>query len=273
MENFNSIQDYREKKYTGQFFHKPGLAVSRGVFHEGLAAVLRGMVSECDSRTLVVAPNIGQSFADWQRTFNKDDLLNRLKPFNLDYVIFVSENESYMFESELFKVSASLHWKSYLQYIDTFAFFYIQLFNIFKPKHFFVGQKDFFEAKLVADLIFDLSYDVGLQVVEHARNTDGILYSSSLIRVSQQFASQVQVLSRTLQFVQRMLSNGQKEVSQLSKLISEFVTSFSDFELENVVFLDAFSLTEVRFVESEKKVIIQISGKIDGLEFKDNIIV
>lgn len=273
MEIFNSIQDYREKKYTGQFFHKPGLAVSRGVFHEGLAAVLRNMVAECDSRTLVVAPNVGQTYLDWQRTFNPDELLNRLKPFNLDSVIFASEKETFLFESDLFKLTASLHWKSYVPHINTYAFFYVQLFNIFKPKHFFIGQKDFFEAKLVADLIFDLGYDLELHVVEHARNLDGTLYSSSFIRTSQQFLSQVQVLSRTLQFVQRMLLNGQKEVSQLTKLISEFVTSFDKFELESVIFLDAFSLMEVRFVESNKKVFIQISGKIDGLDFKDNIIV
>lgn len=254
MEIFNSIQDYREKKYNGQFFSRPGLVVCNGVFHQGVGEMLRRMSSDCDCRTLVVTKGV-------QDFFMVDEFLEKLHPYNLDYVVFAPEFP----EVVSFKVDSSFD-----RYARKSGFFYLQLFNIFKPKMFFLGQKDFLEAKLVSELILDFAYDITLEVIENVRDKDGVLYSASLTMIEDHYLKDVYALHRSLEFLNRMIQNGQREVIKLEKLIQEYVSSFTSFKLVSLIFLDAVNLSEVRFIDSDKRIFIQLEGKVNDITFIDN---
>jgi hypothetical protein len=54
MQVYNGLEDYKKNMKTSQLYTKSGLVVSSGVFHLGLAAILKRMVVECDYRILVV---------------------------------------------------------------------------------------------------------------------------------------------------------------------------------------------------------------------------
>jgi hypothetical protein len=257
MEIFNSINDFRAKKQTGQFFAKPGLVISNGFFHLGLAHVLKKLVEECDLRTLVVRK-------PREDFYMVSEFLDKLKPFNLDNVIFIDELPEVM----TFEVTTN-----YVQFTDYSISFYFQIFNIIKPRYFFIGQKDFFEAKLISELILDFAYDITLEVIQNVRDSNGVLCSASFEKLEDQYLPDVYALNRSIDFIGRMIQNGQKEVEKLKKLVEEYVLSFKNFKLVKLVFIDAATLSEIRYIESDKKIFIQIEGTINGTEFVDNCLI
>jgi pantothenate synthetase len=252
MRIFKDLNEFIDKKQNLNLFKNQGMVLSRGVFHLGLAAVLQRMVSECDYRSLVVvSDDLSDSF------------IESLVPFNLDSVILIAEVSS--------PISFELKPKLNL-FQENIASFYMQIFNVVKPKQFFIGQIDFVNAKLLSELIMDFMYDVTLNVVENSRNEFGNLYSANLNKLNPVNQTQVVALNRSLDFVQRMVSNGQKEVPKLEKLVVEFVTTFKGFKLDKIEFLDAVNLNLVNFIDPDKQILIQISGEVQGMHFSDNLL-
>lgn len=268
MQIFNSIQEFRDRKNLSQFFSKTGLVISRGVYHEGLAFVVKKMVAESDCRILLVCPNVDEDYMKWKKDFNIDAFSEVVRSFNLDYLVIADFDEFNLYKDSNFEVKGSQAW-----FNDKLAIFYLRVLSIFKPKFLYIGQKDFIEAKMILSLIHDFCFATELNVVENFRSKEGITSAANLSKLSDDSLGQIQVLHRSLEFIQRMIQNGQTDTLKLTTLVYEFVVSFKEFKLLRLLFLDAYNLSEVRFIDNSKKILIQIEGEIESLPFVDNVII
>lgn len=258
MQVFTSITDFKKRAKEKVFYSKVGFAISGGVFHTGLEEVLRSMAKECDYRILLLRPTSDIS----------DDFEDKIKPFNLDCIVLMSSEDLEFFEARTFSLKSVYDW------VDLeFAFFFMQMVSIFKFNKFYTGQKDFYEAKIISELIHDFNLDIELEVVANIREKNGVLCSSNFTKFGNFSDQEYQILNKAIDFTLRMIQNGQKDVMMLEKLIQEYVSEFKKFRLQKVTFLDAVNLTEIGFIDGNRKIFFQLEGQVNSKKFFDNVII
>jgi len=263
MQIFTSISDYKKRSKERAFYSKVGFAVSGGVYHLGLELALKQMSAECDCRVLLITPDFSDS--DWAIC---DNFEKKIKSFNLDYLVMLAPTDNDLFKPRSFALESNQEWVD-----NSKAFFYLQIANIFKFDKFYIGQKDFFEAKILSDLIHDFNLDFELEVISNVREESGVLCSSNFTKYGNNADIEYQALNKTIDFTLRMIQNGQKDVLMLEKLINEYVASFKQFKLQKIIFLDAINLTEIGFIDGTRKIFFQLEGRINGKKYIDNIII
>lgn len=263
MQIFTSISQFRSEPKDTKFYSKVGLTISSGVYHLGLEENLKNMVNDCDCRILLITPDFDDT--SWEIS---DEFESKVKLFNLDYLVIFSEEDKEFLEPRSFGLNVNFDW------IDqSKAFFYLQIFNLLKFDKFYIGQKDFFSAKIISELIHDFNLGFELSVVENVREPNGVLSSSNYARYGNEEETVYQLLNKAIDFTLRMIHNGQKDVLMLEKLIDEYVASFKNFKLQKVIFLDALTLNEIGFIDGTRKIFFQLEARINGRKYIDNTLI
>jgi pantoate--beta-alanine ligase len=279
MEIVRSIQEFKQKRFQGNFYSRPGVVIIHDQIHLGVETVIWKMIKSCDLRILVLLPNCNESFDDWKRKTNLDQIKNSLKIFNLDFLFIPDFSEKDYYSIENFKIEPKQAWTGLLEgsfmqnYAEQNLNLYLNLYNLVQPKHLFVGQKDYLLARLLSDMIFGFGLDLELHVVESVRNQQGVLYSGCFGRLSEIEKPQAEALNRTLEFIKRMILNNKRDLDELESLAKEFVSSFSGFRLKKIHFLNAYSLDPVTTLDIEDPILLAVMGQIGSEIFIDNVVI
>ncbi len=279
MEIVRTIQEFKQKRFQGNFYSRPGMVVIHDQVHLGVEEVIWKMIKSCDLRIVILVPNCNETYQEWKFRTNLDTIKASLKIFNLDFLFIPDFEEKNYYEINGFEITPNQNWAGLLEgsYIKDFAKLnlnlFLNLYNLVQPKHLFVGQKDYYLARLLSDLIYGFGIDLELHVVESARNQQGVLYTGCLDRLSDSDKPQAEALNRTLEFIKRMIQNNKRDIEELESLAKDFVSSFLGFRLKKIYFLNAFTLDPVVSLDCADPILLAVMGQLGSEIFIDNIVI
>lgn len=279
MEIVKNIAEFKQKRFQGNFYSRPGFVVIHGDIHKGVEEVIWKMVKNCDLRIVVLLPNCNETYDNWKKGLGLDEIKKNLKVFNLDFLFVPDFLEKNWYELENFVLELNQPWKNLLEgsFIPEYASkniaLYLNLFGLIQPKHLFIGQKDYYLARLLSDLIYSLLLDIELHVIESVRNNNGILFTGRMKFIDDSLKVEIEAVNRTLEFINRMINNNKKDIEELEILANEFVSSFKNFRLKKIYFLDAVTLNPVVSLHKNSPILLVIMGTLDNQILIDNIII
>jgi pantoate--beta-alanine ligase len=200
-----------------------GLVPTMGALHAGHASLIRAAAQQCPGRVAVsifvnptqFGPN--EDFARYPRTFGADcDIAEREGAT----VIFApTVEEMYPSSAATFVdvegLSERLDGKSRPGHFRGVATVVAKLLIAAEPDLAFFGQKDAAQVAVLRKLVADLRFGTKVVVCPIVREPDGLAMSSRNVYLSAEERKQALVLSRAVQNVERLVSEGERRSGAL----------------------------------------------------------
>ena len=143
-----------------------------------------------------------------------------------------------------------------------------KLFNIVAPDKAYFGQKDAQQAAVIIRMAEDLNFDLGIEVCPIVREKDGLAMSSRNIYLSPEERTEALALSRTLEFAEQRIKDGERDVSLLIGEIRDFIAKYPLCEIDYIEILDFRTLEEIKEVKG--KILIALAVKLGKTRLIDN---
>ena len=145
-----------------------------------------------------------------------------------------------------------------------------RLLKIVKPDLLFMGQKDYQQQLIVAELIKKIKLSTRLVVCPTTREKDGLAMSSRNTRLDVNSRKQAVQISKTLLNAKSQIKNGKTEVSTIQekgfqKLVAVAGMEPEYFEIRNAQTLDVP-------VKKSEKLVALTAVKIGGVRLIDNML-
>jgi len=144
-----------------------------------------------------------------------------------------------------------------------------KLFNLFKPKRAYFGEKDYQQILIIKDLILKSNLNVELTSCPTVRDYDGLALSSRNDFLSKKDRKIAPVIYKTLLNVKNKIKHEQIK-SVIFKIKNE-LKSTPSLKLEYLEIREALSLKPVKKINKEKKYRAFISARIGKIRLIDNI--
>ena len=144
-----------------------------------------------------------------------------------------------------------------------------KLFNLFKPKRAYFGEKDYQQILIIKDLILKSNLNVELTSCPTVRDYDGLALSSRNGLLSKKDRKIAPVIYKTLLNVKNKIKHEQIK-SVIFKIKNE-LKSTPSLKLEYLEIREALSLKPVKKFNKEKKYRAFISARIGKIRLIDNI--
>ena len=144
-----------------------------------------------------------------------------------------------------------------------------KLFNLFKPKRAYFGEKDYQQILIIKDLILKSNLNVELTSCPTVRDYDGLALSSRNDLLSKKDRKIAPVIYKTLLNVKNKIKHEQIK-SVIFKIKNE-LKSTPSLKLEYLEIREALSLKPVKKFNKEKKYRAFISARIGKIRLIDNI--
>lgn len=200
-----------------------GLVPTMGALHAGHASLIRTAAQQCPGRVIVsifvnptqFGPN--EDFARYPRTFGADcDIAERE---GAGAIFAPSVDEIYPLGAATFVdvegVSERLDGHSRPGHFRGVATVVAKLLIAAEPDLAFFGQKDAAQVAVLRKLVADLRFGAKVVVCPIVRELDGLALSSRNIYLSAEERKQALVLSRAVQNVERLVSEGERRSGAL----------------------------------------------------------
>jgi pantoate--beta-alanine ligase len=257
---------------------KIGFVPTMGYLHKGHISLVEKSVSECDYTVVSIFVNPAQfapteDLEKYPRDYDKDKEL--LQNAGTDLIFYPSNRIMYpdtfstwVIEDKISKIlcgkTRPIHFMGVLTIVA-------KLFNLVRPDSAYFGQKDYQQAILITKMVSDLNIPVKIETCPIVREPDGLAMSSRNSYLKEEERSDALVLSKTLNCVFRLFSEG---MTSVSKLVEEGKKYFSEncgsASLEYLEIRDAVSLDEIQ--EVDRKSVVLIAGHSGQTRLIDNLI-
>jgi pantoate--beta-alanine ligase len=147
------------------------------------------------------------------------------------------------------------------------------LFNIVKPDQAFFGQKDAQQAFIIKRMTGDLKFDTKVVVIPIVREKDGLALSSRNVYLSESERKDALVLSHSLMYARKLISNGEKNVSKITTGMKKILNRAASSRIDYVDIVDALNFSLVKNLIHGKKYFVLIACRIGKTRLIDNILI
>lgn len=279
MEVITKVDEFLKLRSKYNFSTRVGFVPTMGALHEGHLSLIDEMVGECDFRVVSIFVNPMQfderaDFDKYPRDLDQD--LKILRSKNIDAVFVPEVDEIYPFGKNGFEFVLPDRFKGKMcassreGHFEGVCSVIVKLFNIVRPNFVYFGQKDYLQAKIVESLIEDMFLNCVINVLPTVRDKNDVALSSRNSLLSDDEMKDAEALIRCLNFVDRLIRNGETDTEGLLKLSRDFLKSFEKFELEYLEFYDAVGLRRLENVMDAQARLIAIAGRIGKVRLIDN---
>lgn len=199
-----------------------GFVPTMGALHEGHLSLVRLARAQCDVVVVSIFVNPAQfgpneDFSKYPRTLEKDSAM--LAAEGTDYVFFPGVEEIYAPDAATWVTVEGLTGKldglsrpGHFRGVSTVV---AKLFNIVQPDLAFFGQKDAAQVSVIRRMVRDLHFDLGIVVGPIVREADGLAMSSRNVYLDATQRRQALALSRSLERVKTMATQGERNAARL----------------------------------------------------------
>ncbi|MEA4924822.1 MAG: pantoate--beta-alanine ligase [Syntrophomonadaceae bacterium] len=280
MQTFTTVNEMQnwcmEQKRGGRTI---GLVPTMGYLHQGHLALVREARRNCDIVVVSIFVNpiqfgVGEDFEDYPRDLEKDSSL--LEQEAVDAIFAPAVKEMYpagysSFVEVTGEISEKLCAQSRPGHFRGVTTVVTKLFHICMPDIAFFGQKDAQQAMILEKMVRELNFPLTIMRVPIVREEDGLALSSRNVYLTQELRTQALVLNRSLQAAREMIESGERNASQVKKLLKDIINSSPEANIVYAEIYDADNLADVD--EIKNRVLIALAVKFGTTRLIDNLIV
>ncbi len=283
MELITNIEEFRKKREAYNFVRRVGYVSTGGAIHEGHLSLIREMVKESDFRIVSIFVNptefkSNDDYMSYPRNLERD--IELLKSTNIDVVFAPSAEELYplgVTDNFKFKIPKPLSHHLCGQYragyFDGACQHLVKMLNLVKPDVTYFGQKDYQLARIAQAMVKDLFLGSEIRVLPTVRTKKGIALSARNKMLQKEQAESAEALIRTLEFLARVVNNGEENVVELKKMALEFLESYPEFKLEYLEMVDAVTMEPLGDLADAQNILAATAGYVGDVRLIDNVII
>ncbi|MDW8243994.1 MAG: pantoate--beta-alanine ligase [Thermogemmata sp.] len=234
-----------------------GFVPTMGALHAGHAALIRAARAECGFVVVSIFVNPTQfgpneDYSRYPRTLTADRRLCAEVGADLIFAPSVSEMypapyRTYVEVKELDEVLCGVSRPGHFRGVCTVV---LKLFHIVQPDVAYFGEKDYQQARIVAQMVRDLNVPVQLRTVATVREADGLALSSRNVYLT---PAQRQVAPRIYQALLRLrerVATGESDVARLEADLRAELAAIPEARVDYARIVDADTLQPLTTVDS-----------------------
>lgn len=227
----NTASKISEMRAARQLLDQPvGLVPTMGFLHEGHLSLVRAARSECASVVVSIFVNPTQfrpneDLSTYPRDIPRDLRLLEREGADLVWMpstemMYPSGFQTWVSVEELSKPLEGARRPGHFRGVTTVV---AKLFNCVQPQRAYFGQKDAQQAAVIRQMGRDLNFPVEVRVCPTLREANGLAMSSRNVYLNPAERQAATVLHRALQVAAEAFESGEKEASELRRIMAETV--------------------------------------------------
>jgi pantoate--beta-alanine ligase len=254
-----------------------GFVPTMGALHAGHLSLVRAARSQSDVVVASIFVNPKQfgpneDFAKYPRSLESDAKM--LATEKTDVLFCPSVEEMYPAGAtawvEVEGISDKLDGRSRPGHFRGVTTVVAKLFNIVLPDLAFFGQKDAAQAAIIRKMVRDLNFDVQIVVCPIVRESDGLAMSSRNAYLSAPERRQALVLYRSLQRVQALAADGERDAGGLASAGKQVISEEPAVRLDYFEVISHDTLDPVADVS--QGALVAVAAYVGSTRLIDNIV-
>lgn len=239
----NKTEEVRATIREWHVMHRSvGLIPTMGNLHEGHMSLVRYARAENDKVIVSIFVNPlqfchGEDFAEYPRTEESDR--NLCERENVDMVFIPTVEEMYPTGActrvQVVGIEDPLCGRTRPGHFVGVATIVAKLFNVVLPHRAYFGMKDFQQARVIQQMVWDLNIPVELRACPIVREADGLAMSSRNAYLSPSERQQATILRRALDLAEYLVSHGRRDARWVRQ---EMITLLSSPPLARVDYVE-----------------------------------
>ena len=278
MKTINTVKELQEilkleKKKT------IGFVPTMGALHTGHIALMKRSIKENDLTvcSIFVNPtqfNVKTDLDKYPRTLKADS--EKLEKAGVDYLFAPSVKEIYPsgtkksvkvklkgLDKEMEGEFRPGHFEGVVQVVH-------RLLEIVKPTRLYMGQKDFQQFTIIAQMIKNLRMKVELVVVEIQRAKDGLALSSRNVRLTPAKRKWAPIIYKELKRIKKSMKT--KSIEEVKEIALAALSKPRGFEPEYVSIVDGYTLKPLKKWDDSDFVVVAVAVWAGKIRLIDNMI-
>lgn len=148
-----------------------------------------------------------------------------------------------------------------------------KLLNLVQPTRLYLGQKDYQQYRVIAQMIKDLDMPVEVKLVPIVREADGLAMSSRNVLLSTLERREAAFIHRALKKGEELIRSGQSDTGKIKKAVKEVLKFAPHGRLDYLEIVDAATLVPVVKLKNGSKVLMAMAYYFSKTRLIDNILV
>ncbi len=246
MHIFRTIDDIKNySRTTKQESKSIGLVPTMGALHHGHMRLMTEAIKTCDVTVASIFVNPlqfapSEDFNIYPRQEAQD--INLLTDCGVD-AVFIPNPETFYSPNfttyvEVNSLSKNLCGKLRPTHFRGVATVILKLLHIVMPDTLFLGQKDTQQARIITQMLADLSMDTGLCMLPIVRETDGLAASSRNAMLSPVERTEACRLFHALNHASEAIRQGETQATTLQMMIA------SDLKKSAMIYVDYIAIVD-----------------------------
>jgi pantoate--beta-alanine ligase len=233
-----------------------GFVPTMGALHAGHLSLVDAARAECDLAVVSIFVNPTQfgpkeDLSRYPRDLNRD--LELLGGRGCDLVFAPSVEEmypaGYVTSVDVGPLGRELEGEYRPDHFRGVATVVLKLFEIVPADVAFFGRKDYQQTLVVERMVTDLNVPTEIRVCTTVREVDGLAMSSRNAYLSADERKRALVLSQSLQLVERLVSEGVRDVEQIRGKMLAAISAVGGVEVQYIAFVADGSVRPVTTIE------------------------
>lgn len=254
-----------------------GFVPTMGALHQGHLNLIHVSNQACDITVASIFVNPTQfnnvdDLSKYPKTLDED--VNELTKANCDLLFLPSDHDIYPQKPSIKivfdNIVGELEGRFRPGHFDGVALVVSKLFNIIQPDEAFFGQKDIQQFFVVKSLIDQLNFHIKLNMVQTAREPNGLAMSSRNKRLSTEEREEATLLVKALRQSQTELLN-EVDIQSVKHNIQELFRTSNRLNLEYFEVVNTDDFKPLKSIANKEKVAICIAAEIGKVRLIDNL--
>ncbi len=254
-----------------------GFVPTMGAFHKGHLSLIRKAKKECDLVVVSLFVNPLQfgpkeDLAIYPRDLSSD----RKKAAALGVDLLWTPSEKAFFPSS-FQTTVDVgevgrRWEATSRpgHFKGVATIVTMLLMIVQPHRLYLGQKDYQQTRVIAQMIEDLHFDTQIRISPTVREIDGLAMSSRNSRLSKSDRQIAPNLYCALRQAKALVRSGERRARPILKAVESILRSEKRIEVDYLTLCDSNRLEPIHRIE--QSAVLLAAVKIGRVRLIDNVV-
>lgn len=251
-----------------------GFVPTMGALHQGHLSLVEASNKECDVTIVSVFVNPMQfapheDFKKYPRELEKDSAL--LAPHRVDAIFCPTDDEMYPngYQSvvdvkEITKLWEGAQRPTHFRGVTTVV---LKLLLAVQPDFAYFGRKDYQQLRVIEQMVADLNVPTGIRPCPIVREPDGLAMSSRNRYLSPEERSRGLALSQSLNAVQQLVTQGEKDCDKLRIAMRKFLDE-ANVAIDYATVVDRRNLGELKTLD--RAAVAIIAARVGSTRLIDN---
>jgi pantoate--beta-alanine ligase len=255
-----------------------GFVPTMGALHDGHRSLIQAARLQCDALVVGIFVNPTQfvpteDLTKYPRPIAKDRALCRAEGVDICFEPTAGAMYPEGFQTTVTVPALGRRWEGAARphHFSGVATVVTKLFGMVQPHLALFGQKDYQQAMLVRQLVYDLNLGVAILVRSTVREKDGLAMSSRNVYLNPDQRRIAPLLFQALQAGGQMIEDGERDVAAIERIMRQTIEREPTIHAEYLAVCDPDSLEPLSIVAARAVLLGAI--RIGSIRLIDNLLV